>query len=492
MLKKLYAYQLKRFFTTFVMTFLICLLIVEMQFLWKHVAELVGKGIGVSVLAEFFIYSSTTLVPMALPLAILLAALMTFGNLGENFELTAMKAAGVSLFRIMRPLIFLIACTSVGAFFFSNNVLPIAQKKLWTLIWSLKAKSPELEIPQGEFYNGINGYHIYVQKKDGAWLQGMMIYDFSQGFQNASITVADTGKIAFTADKKYLLLTLLHGESFENVKGQRISYSSSSIPYRREEFKRKELLMNFNSEFTRYDESSGQHLHVSKNLVQLTHDIDSLAKMVDAENSMHAAEMVGRNYLGRERLPDFKIKTDKKENLKAYNTDAIFSKMSYSDKQRVAIETMKNFRIKKDATEYNRITTASSMLDMRRHQMEWHHRFTLAFACLIFFFIGAPLGAIIRKGGLGMPVVVSVVMFVVYYIIDTFGGKMAREGLWEVWQGIWLSSAVLLPIGIFLTYKAAKDSELFRNEAYLKFFNKTIQSVKLLHHSTFKKNKKLC
>jgi lipopolysaccharide export system permease protein len=447
-----------------------------MQFLWKHVAELVGKGIGISVLSEFFLYSSTVLVPMALPLAVLLAALMTFGNLGENFELTAMKAAGVSLFRIMRPLILLIAAVSVGAFFFSNDVLPMTQNKLWTLIWSLKAKSPELEIPQGEFYNGINGYNIYVQRKEGAWLHDMMIYDFSQGFQGASITLADTGKISFTADKKYLLLTLMHGESFENLKNQRMSYPStpaSSIPYRREMFKRKEILLYFDSEFNRYDESTGTDLHVSKNLVQLTHAIDSLEKMVDAENSLQATEMVYHNFFGREQKPDLKINNNiSKATLKANNPDSAFIKMNYTDKQRVATETMNIVHQKKENNKYTRDMIAESMLKMRRHQMEWHQRFTLAFACLIFFFIGAPLGAIIRKGGLGMPVVISVIMFVVYYIINTFGMKMAREGLWEVWQGIWLSSAILLPVGIFLTYKAAVDAMLFRSERYVVLWEK--------------------
>ena len=213
-IKKIDSYIFRRFFTLFLMTFLICIFILLMQFLWKHVSELVGKGIGWSVLAEFFVYAILSLVPMALPLAILLASLMTFGNLGENFELTAMKAAGISLFRIMRPLILFISVVCVGAFYFSNNVLPITQTKLWTLIFSLRQKSPEFDIPVGEFYSGINGVNIYVRGKDKGLLKDLMIYDFSAGFDNATVMVADSGRVHFTADNKYLLLSLYSGESF--------------------------------------------------------------------------------------------------------------------------------------------------------------------------------------------------------------------------------------------------------------------------------------
>ncbi|MBR4459935.1 MAG: LptF/LptG family permease, partial [Paludibacteraceae bacterium] len=211
--------MLKTFLGLFLMTFLICIFILLMQFVWMHVQDLVGKGVEISVLAEFFVYAVATLVPLALPLAILLASLMTFGNLGEHFELTAMKSAGVSLFRIMRPLAISIALVSVGAFYFSNNVLPISQVKLWTLIFSLRQKSPEMEIPVGEFYDGIPGYNVYVRNKDHktGLLKDLMIYDYSDGFQNAKVMVADSGRIFFTSDKKYLLFKLYSGESFENL-----------------------------------------------------------------------------------------------------------------------------------------------------------------------------------------------------------------------------------------------------------------------------------
>src|SRR5665647_1006562 len=269
-IKKIDSYIFKRFFTLFLMTFLIFIFILLMQFLWKHVGELIGKGISWSVLAEFFVYATFSLIPMALPLAILLASLMTFGNLGENFELTAMKAAGISLFRIMRPLILLISMVCVGAFYFSNFVLPIAQTKLWTLIFSLRQKSPEFDIPVGEFYSGISNYNIYVRGKEGSLLKNMMIYDFSKEFENANVMVADSGRVQFTADNKYLLLSLYDGESFENLKKQRISNSPSSIPYKRETFKQKDMLLDFDTELNRFDESLLQDQHVSKNIKQLT------------------------------------------------------------------------------------------------------------------------------------------------------------------------------------------------------------------------------
>ena len=472
MFKKLDIYFYKRFLPVFLMTFLICMLIVEMQFFWKHVADLVGKGVGVSIFAEFFLYSSAMLVPMALPLAILLASLMTFGNLGENFELTAMKSAGVSLFRIMRPLIILITVVCIGAYFFSNNILPISQQKLWTLVFSLRAKSPELEIPQGEFYTGIDGYHIYVEKKEGNVLLNMMIYDFSKGFENASVTVADTGRVLFTADKKHLMLVLRKGEGFENLKNQTISYSSTSIPHSRENFKEKRILLDFDSNFERYDESVMKDQYISRNFQQLTQYIDSVGKQVNQENTRRATEMIKSNYLGREIQPNFNFQKINIKKIKNINIDSAFLKMNYVDKRQAATEALNIMRQKQQTNDFNVATINSSMVDIRRNQIELYRKFTLSFACLIFFFIGAPLGAIIRKGGLGMPIVTSVIMFVVYYIIDNTGFKMAREGIWETWQGMWLSSAILLPIGIFLTYKAAKDSELFRSERYILLFAK--------------------
>ncbi len=472
LLKKMDSYLLKTFLGLFAMTFLICVFILLMQFLWMHVNDLVGKGVEVKVLAEFFVYAAASVVPLALPLAILLASLMTFGNLGEKFELTAMKSAGVSLFRIMRPLAISIAFICVGAFYFSNHILPISQVKLWTLIFSLRQKSPEMEIPSGEFYDGITGYNIYVQHKDPTTglLLGMKIYDMSKGFQNAAVMVADSGRVYFTADNKYLLLKLYSGESFENLnqQQQRATRTGDRIPYRRESFQEKQILIDFDTEFTRYDEAVLADQHVSKDVAKLVASIDSVENIAHERSRGQSATMVSTKYFGRERVNNRILPAVAKEEQSEWDIDSLYDHFDSQNKERVMTQAIEKARSMRDHIDYNALTLDDSQRYIRRHQIELHRKFTLAFACLIFFFIGAPLGAIIRKGGLGAPIVISVIMFIIYYIIDNTGYKMAREALWPVTPGMWLSSAILLPIGIFLTYKAATDSALLNPEAWIK------------------------
>lgn len=454
------------------MTFVICIFILLMQFLWKHFNELVGKGIGIGVIAEFFLYAITSLVPMALPLAILLASLMTFGNMGENFELIAMKSAGISLFRIIRPLVVFIALICIMAFYFSNNVLPVTQSKLWTLILSLRQKSPEFDIPVGEFYSGISGVNLYVRDKQNGLLKDMMIYDFSGGFDNASVMIADSGRVKFSADKKYLMLKLYDGETFENLKSQAGAQNSTNIPYRRESFKTKNILIDFDSDFNRFDESILQDQHVSKNISQLESSIDSTSKVVDRLKMEQSTEMTGRRYFGREAAWNRSLEIGENIQIENYNADSLFLKLDKPSMEMAMVTTMQKANEIKGQIEFNKLNLGETAMYVTKHEIEWHRKFTLSFACLIFFFIGAPLGAIIRKGGLGAPVVISVVMFIIYYIIDTAGLKMAREGLWTAFQGMWLSSSILLPIGVFLTYKAAVDAVLFNVEEYAKLMQK--------------------
>lgn len=452
-------------------TFFIAIFILLMQFMWMHVNDLVGKGIEISVLAEFFIYATASVVPLALPLAILLSSLISFGNLAEKFELTAMKAAGISLFRIMRPLAIAVALLSVGAFFFSNNVLPKSQMKLWALIFSLRQKSPELEIPVGEFYDKISGYHIFVSKKTPKGdLLNMMIYDYSSGFENAKVMVADTGHLAASADKRYLILDLMQGESFENLDAQqqRTTGTTQNIPYRRETFSHKRILIDFATDFSRYDESVLQDQHVSKNIVQLTQSIDSMRVVATERSKEQSNRLINDRYFGRENgrmavVPE-NITADEK---RMYDLDSLWASLSIARKNQVLAIAEEHAQNYGDQVEYNSLMLDDAERYIRKHQIELYRKFTLAFACLVFFFIGAPLGAIIRKGGLGAPVVISVVMFIIYYIIDNMGYKMAREAIWPCWTGMWLSSFVLLPIGIFLTYKAATDSPLFNPDAWV-------------------------
>ncbi len=478
LIKKIDSYLLKHFLGLLAMTFMICVFILLMQFVWMHIKDLVGKGVEISVLTEFFVYAVASVVPLALPLAILLASLMTFGNLGEKTELTAMKAAGVSLFRIMRPLTISIMFICGGAFLFSNYVLPVSQVKLWALIFSLRQKSPELEIPQGEFYDGIDGYNIYVRQKDPkkGMLYDMMIYDYSEGFQNATVMVADSGQLFFTEDNKHLLLRLYSGESFENLdrKQKRATKSEKNIPYRRESFLQKQLLIDFDMEFNRYNEDVLSDQHVSKNVGALVESIDSVQVLAHSRSAEQSAVIVESRYFGRERHSGRVLEDDAvgAPDSKVYDLDTLMANFAPEERYRVASAALEKAKTQRDQIDYNALMLDDYQRYIRRHEIELHRKFTLAFACLVFFFIGAPLGAITRKGGLGMPVVISVVMFIIYYIIDNTGYKMAREALWPCWAGMWLSSMVLLPIGIFLTYKAATDSALFNPEAWMKIFGK--------------------
>lgn len=487
-IKRLYTFVLKSFLPLFVMTFFICLFIVLMQFLWRYIDDLVGKGLGMDVLGELFFYAALTMIPMALPLAILLASLMTFGNLGEHFELTAMKASGVSLIKVMRPLIILMVFIAIGAFFFQNNVLPVAQTKMWTLLFSMRQKSPELEIPEGVFYDQIPGYNLFVDTKnrDNGHLYELMIYDFSKGFDNSSIIVADSGKMTMMDDKAHLFLQLWDGESFENLKDA--NRNMRNVPYRRETFTSKEVLVPFDANFNRLDEEGMRSQYVGKNIAELRQTIDSLNIRIDSVGNSYGKMVAEAPTFGlpysrnvatdkgqkEERIPDVKIS-------RPLNVDSLFrgsgsaAQLGYL---RVAINKANNAR---QENEFRGIVMKDERRLVRRHDIEMQKKFTLSFACIIFFFIGAPLGAIIRKGGLGTPLVISVLLFIFYYIIDNTGYKMARDGKVIVWQGMWLSSAVLLPLGIFFTYKAVHDSALFNKDAYMNFFRRLIGSNQARH-----------
>lgn len=481
-IKKLDIYIIKAFLAYFFMTFFICTLILLMQFTWKNIQDLIGKGIGIEVLFEFFGYAALETTPLALPLSILLAALMTFGNLGEHFELTAMKSAGISLFRIMRGLIFFIILICIGAFFFSNNILPTTKTKLWTLIFSLREKSPEFDIPEGEFYNGIGGYNIYVQKKDPQkkLLKNLMIYDFTRGFEAASITLADVGKVQFTGDNKFLMLTLYHGESFENLETKK-NQQSQNIPYRRETFETKKVLINFDTDFNRFDESLLKNEFVSKNVFELSHSIDSFTNIIQTKEQEQGKELISKQpisssyfVLDKDSLMAQKTKIIAKEGVKNYNPDTLFYSFSKEEMLRTIEYAKREAKGMRDKVVFNKSMLQDSVERQRQHQFEWHRKFTLSIACLIFFLIGAPLGAIVRKGGLGFPVVISVALFIAYYVIDTTGYKMAREGIWEAYQGMWLSSMVLFPLGIILTWTAVTDASVFRIESY----QKIIENIK--------------
>lgn len=491
-IKRLYLFVLQTFLPLFIMTFFICLFIVLMQFLWRYIDELVGKGLDVAVIGELFFYAALTMVPLALPLAILLASLMAFGNLGEHLELTAMKSAGVSLIKVMSPLIIFLSFVSIGAFFFQNDVLPKAQVKMWSLLFSMRQKSPELDIPEGAFYDQIEGYNLYVKQKDRetGMLYGMMIYDVSSGNGSANIIVSDSGKLSMTTDRKHLVLQLFSGESFEDLKDNRSSVSrrNAGMLYRRESFKTKEILIPFDATFNRMGDESMSNQYIGKNFTELNHAIDSLTTRADSIGDGLANRLLEEPLCGvAQRKISYKNEKRVSEPIppvvvtKAIDVDSMINSMSVNDKRNV-VELARNKaeRLKQDM-QFKGYALEDNLAIMRRHEIELQKKFTLSFACLIFFFIGAPLGAIIRKGGLGVPIVISVFLFIVYYIIDNTGYKLARDGHWAVWEGIWLSSEVLLPLGIFLTYKAVNDSAVFNPDAYINFFKRITGQQQVRH-----------
>lgn len=484
-IKRLYTFIIQTFIPVFMMTFVICLFIVLMQFIWRYVEDFVGKGLDNAVLAELFLYAALTLIPMALPLSLLLASLMAFGSLGERLELLAIKASGVSLLKTMQPLIILVACISIGAFFFQNEAMPRIQVKFRSLMISIKQKSPELDIPEGSFYSGIDNYSLYVKKKDPKtkMLKEVMIYDTSEGFDNMSVFVCDSAMMRITEDKKYLLLNLYTGQRFANFRQTDLtsttSHNSQFVPYSRENFVEKEIVISFDSGFDRMDESNLEGTQISKNIAKLSHSIDSLNNRLDSIN-VQDRKLLGkhtyltyRNNESYQKNKDNQTARSKSKVLDKINFDSLINSFTLDETSQymsIAASDAENSRFNMMEV----VPKTNMQRNVRLHQIEWHRKFVLSFACLIFFFIGAPLGAIIRKGGLGMPVVVSVILFIIYYIIDNVGYKLARDGVWIVWQGMWLSSMVLFPLGVFLTYKAMNDSALFNTEAYGNFFRKVL------------------
>ena len=515
-IKRLYWFVLKSFLPLFAMTFFIVLFIVLMQFLWRYIDDLVGKGLSIGVLGELFFYAAVSMVPMALPLAILLASLMTFGNLGERSELTAIKASGVSLVKTMSPLIIFISFIAVGAFFFQNDLLPKAQVKMWTLLFSARQKSPELEIPEGAFYDQIPGYNLYVKSKnrETGMLHDVMIYDVSRGGDNSTILLADSARLAFTNDMRYLYLHLYEGEQFENLREQRSM--DRNVPFRREAFFDKEILIPFDANFNKLDEGGMRNQYVGKNIAQLRVAIDSLHNRVDSLGAATESRFRGvafPNLMGDGRravmfdsptafgppgqrpesrpssLPPrpSETSTPRPSSLPARPLDLDSLIQSMSPAQRDGLYATAGNMLQQRATdlEFRALEIGDEKNRVRRNEIELLKKFTLSIACIIFLFIGAPLGAIIRKGGLGTPLVISVLLFLVYYIIDNTGYKMARDGHWIVWCGIWLSTFVLLPLGIFVTYKAMNDSAVFNPDAYREWIRR-IFGLPESHHLTKK------
>jgi lipopolysaccharide export system permease protein len=477
--KKVDSFLLKSFIGPLIFTFFIVLIILLLQFLWMYVDELAGKGLDFKVLSELLYHFALTFVPTALPLGILLASLMTFGNMGEFSELSALKSSGISLQRIMLPLIILIGFISVVSFFFSNNVLPYSTDKARTLLWDIRRKKPDINIQAGTFYNGVPDFSIKITTKDPITnrLNGLIIYDHRQRRGNYSVIVADSGYMRLTKDETGLIMTLYNGHGYTEMEEKNVNVNARKYPSRIDYFKEQTIVISLiGFDLQRSEDGLFKSSAAMLNISQLTFTIDSLNKKYKERVNIQFRDFKNiklytlRNMVSN--VSDTNKKNDSKKTARQFDTKALFDSLEMHEKKIVlakAIEKLKDGTSvlvdKNDSQKYE-------IKNIKKYEVEWNKKLTMSFACLVFFFIGAPLGAIIRKGGLGTPAVISIFFFVVYYVISISGQKLVEELVVGTFAGMWAASYILLPVGIFLTYKATTDSAILNIETYLMFFKK--------------------
>lgn len=485
-IKKLDIFIAKQFGMLFAGTFFISLFVLMMQFLWKYVDTLIGKGLSMDVLAQFFWYMSLMMVPQALPLAILLSSLITYGNLGESSELTAIKASGISLIQSFRGLIIATVLIALGSFYFQNNIGPDSQKHIAQLLISMKQKSPELEIPEGIFYDGIPQTNLYVEKKDlnTGHLYNIMVYRMTDSYEDQAIILADSGMLQSTAEKKHLILNLWNGEWFENMRSQELG-SSASVPYRRETFTHKKIIMDFDADFNLTDMAGISNKAQTKGIGKILKDKDSLVHVYDSIGKAYYKDAQALYYPIQRLKPKEYAAVKKKVADKDFNIDSIYNKLRPDERRMIVDRALSDVQQEISDLDFKSMITKDGDNLIRQHEIEIINKYLLALTCIIFFFIGAPLGAIIRKGGLGVPIIISVLVFIIYYILQNTGYRMARAGDWAIWFGESLSPAVLIPTAIFITYKANNDSAVFNIDMYRNMFMR-ILGLRIRRHISSK------
>ncbi|MFI3330326.1 MAG: LptF/LptG family permease [Rikenellaceae bacterium] len=476
-MKTIHKFVLKSYLGPMIMTFFIVMFILVMQFMWRYIDELVGKGLDGSVIFELMVYAAATVIPMGLPLATLLAAIMTMGNLGENYELLAMKSAGMSLMKIMRPLTILIFFVSIASFFVANDLVPYSMRKMYSLIYDIRQQKQSIEFKDGIFFNGIENMSILVEKQDPKTklLTGVQIYDTRENTGEMTITLADSGYISLSDDKKFLKVNLYNGETYETSRNRQW-YEENEL--RHHIFAAQNGLIPLSGfDFERTDDSKFGGSQ-TKNIQQLTRGIDSL----DRINSNMLIDSYGPLIM------DYLFKTNADIAYDSMRVEALGKKSLNLYPQVNKLDTRAKAKLYKEAKEdlikskrfltYDERSAKQSLNQLYSYKVEWHRKMSLPVSVMIFFLIGASLGAIIRKGGLGMPIVVSVLFFVVYYIISITGEKMAKEGTWESYIGMWISSFILIPLSIFLMTKATNDSNILNADWYRLQINKVKQFFK--------------
>ena len=486
MFKIVDKYILRTFIPLFVMSFAVCWFIVVMQFLWRYIDELVGKGLSGFMLLKIIFYAALSFIPMSLPLGILLASLMTLGNLGERLELLALKASGIRLYRIIRPIMLLVLAMACGLFYFQNDLMIRAQVRMWTLVITAKYAAPEMEITPGVFYTGIPGYSLYAKDRDAGTglMHRMMVYDMSRGYLNPRIIRADSGRLVMDKSKKFLVLKLYQGQSFENIQTQSYNTSTDAVPYMLPHFDYSETFIPFDANIKMQDEGELSSMYVGKNLHQLQRSIDSIRPILDSTRLSYA-QVVGASLMESHygtssyAYQDSATRAQEQVRLAHLEQQTRHSKaegasLTFTPQdslQAISMARDKADRVKEEASLYID-TDDAQFYQFRTLHQEWHRKFTFPVSCLIFALIGSSLGAIVRRGGIGMPIIISIFFFVVYFIIDSFGTNMLRNESIPIWLGMWLSNIVLFPVGIFLAYKANQDSSALNVEVYVIFFRK--------------------
>ena len=479
-MKKLYRYIVKSFLGTFLFTFFIVIFILLMQFLWLYVDDLVGKGLELKVLGELFFYMSITFVPMALPLALLLASLMCFGNFGEHYELVAMKASGISMWKVMRPLMFFSLLLSGLAFIFSNSVIPVANLKGKTLLFDVQRKKLAFNIKEGVFYRDLSDYVIYVDKKgeDGSHIYGVKIYDHSDRMGNTKIMSADSGMMTLSPNQRNILFTLYNGYNYTDITN--VEDYKKTRPFERMSFKQEQIKFSLKDfDMTRSNEEMYKSYQQMMNIRQLSASLDSLERRFDNKQDAFTTGFERRwgNYNSLS-LPEPNVDTMAVDTTIILRLPLIenFEGEKLASLVSMAVGSAQNA---KDNVSFNKLDLSSQTENINKHKKEWHKKFTLSIACIIFFFIGAPLGSIIRKGGLGLPVVISVVFFIIYHLISTICERMAVFGDLNMFLGVWLSSLVLMPVGLFFTFKATTDAALFDGDSWKRFLQRLFKRHKV-------------
>ncbi len=468
-MKTIHKLVLKAYLGPMFMTFFIVIFVLMMNFVWRYIDELVGKGLDAGVIIELIMYATVNMIPMGLPLAILLATIMTMGNLGENFELLAMKSAGMSLPRIMQPLTIVVGIISIGSFFIVNNLVPYANKKMLSIIYDIRQQNQALEFQDGLFFNGIDDMSIRVEKQDPTTklLRGVLIYDNRSSNGNMTTTIADSGYIRLTDDKKYLLVTLYNGETYEQTRNNQW-YTKSTL--RHHKFDRQDGKIPMSGfDFERSDENLFSNNSQTKNINELQHAIDSLDPTAGNITTTAYTPLLREQIFVRDPdavTPPDSIYIDRSGMGEIYVIDSI-AKADVRTRSRIWNGARQSAKNSRNMFSFDESTSKEALNQLYRSKNEWHRKLALPVSIMIFFLVGAPLGAIIRKGGLGTPIVISVIFFVIYYIISISGEKLAKEGTWNSFFGMWISSLILAPIAVYLTYKATNDSALLDIDWYI-------------------------